>query len=257
MGTHGRLGVASGVRLIVGEHDVLRLVARHAELRTTDWVARAPAKEVPTLRRHLLLEHAEVLLTREQLDNANVMIKSLMVANERLRRQLVCAERRTAEVDKRAEEIREKASDWKQLVTAECEQEMKRQRQDHAASMREQKRELTDMIHKSKQECLEVDAQRVRELESMSGDRREDLQRLAEARSSLAREAVALERQFREQEAATERLRNARNGSTLEWLRTLEVENKLLKKRRTLNQRRQSDANVADRKCRVAKEQVL
>ena len=46
MGTHGRLGVVSGVRLLVGEHDVLRSIARRAGMRTTDWLARPPPKEV-------------------------------------------------------------------------------------------------------------------------------------------------------------------------------------------------------------------
>ena len=256
MGTHGRLGVASGVRLLLGEHDVLRLVVHYADMRTTAWVARPPPKEVPTLRRHLMLEHAELSATRGQLDDALTLIRSLMVENRRTRRQLESAERRNADADERAENIREAAGVWQQAVLADSENHMKRQRQEHAASMHEQKRELTDMIHKSDQKCLEVDAQRIRELEPMSGDRREDLQRLAEARSGLAREAASLERQFREQEAATERLRNARNGSTLEWLQTVEAENKKLKQRRTLNQRRQSDANVADRRVREAKGQV-
>ena len=115
MGTHGRLGVVSGVRLLVGEHDVLRLIARHAGLRTTDWLPRPPPKEVATLRRHLVLEHGELLLTREQLNDANVIIKSLMVANERARRQLEYAERHTSEADHRAKTIHEEVTAWKQL----------------------------------------------------------------------------------------------------------------------------------------------
>ena len=40
MGTHRRLGMSSALRLLTGEEDTLRLIAAHAELRTTVWLAR-------------------------------------------------------------------------------------------------------------------------------------------------------------------------------------------------------------------------
>ena len=44
MGTHQRLGMSSGLRLLAGEEDALRLIAAHAELHTTIWLARPPPK---------------------------------------------------------------------------------------------------------------------------------------------------------------------------------------------------------------------
>ena len=75
------------------------------------------------------------------------------------------------------------------MVTVECEQALKRQRQENACRMREQNRELTDAWMVERELRLTEDAQHVQELESMSGDRREDLQRLAGARAGAAQEA--------------------------------------------------------------------
>jgi hypothetical protein len=47
-----------------------------------------------------------------------------------------------------------------------------------------------------------------------------------------------------------------RTGSEVERRRALEAENKRLKQRRTKNQRRQSDANLADRRTKVAQGQA-
>ena len=63
----------------------------------------------------LLIDDGELLLTREQLNDANVIIKSLMVANERARRQLEYAERHTSEADHRAKTIHDEVTAWKQL----------------------------------------------------------------------------------------------------------------------------------------------
>ena len=174
MGTHCRLGVSSGVRLIVDQHDILRLITKYAELRMTDWVAHPPPKEVPTLRRHLMLEHAELLITRQRWEDAQVLAKSLLVEAERLRRQLQSMQQRMAAETERVEEIREGAGKWKQLVAAECEQQAKHQRREHAQALREQKRELTERWMTERDVRLEDEAQHVRELENMSSDRRED-----------------------------------------------------------------------------------
>jgi hypothetical protein len=130
MGTHGRLGAVSGLRLLVGDHDLLRQIARDAELRTSDWLPRPPPKEVPTLRRHIMIEHAEHDVTRGLLDEQSVLSRSLMRENEHLRRQLVSAERRIAEEQRRSQEIREAAAAWKQMVTAELEQQHTQERRE-------------------------------------------------------------------------------------------------------------------------------
>ena len=116
-------------------------------------------------------------------------------------------------------EIREAAAAWKQMVTAEHEQQQKQERREHAKSKRELSRELTDRWMAERKNVLEAEAARVRTAEAMSGDRREDLRRTAEERNCAEELAAVHLRQFREQEASTARLRNARNASTLERLK--------------------------------------
>eukprot|EP00966_Prymnesium_polylepis_P111099 2569788-Prymnesium_polylepis.1 len=71
---------------------------------------------------------------------------------------------------------------------------------------------------------LDAETRHVSELESMSGDRRDEIARLRDERNAAATAAADFERQYHEQQAAAERLRNARNGSALERQALLEQE---------------------------------
>ena len=86
--------------------------------------------------------------------------------------------------------------------------------------------------------------------------RRAELVALSAARTSAEAECAVLHRQLAEQAAATERLRECRNGSTLERLRVLEMENRELKQRRRANNRTISEANLDRRRAQVAQVQV-
>mgnify|MGYP002630576956 CR=1 FL=1 len=216
MGTHPRLGMSSVVQKLAGVHDVFRLIAEHAELRTTLWIAKSPPKEVLTLRRHLHAEHAELFVTRQHLDDALVREQALARENEQLRRQLQSARCAEAEADGRAEEIREEAGAWKEQVAADCERRLKEQRCKHAREMREQDRALTNWAMAERERADATDAQRVADLEAMSGDRRELIAELAAARDGAQGSAARFEEQYTQQRAAAERLRAARNASALE-----------------------------------------
>ena len=102
----------------------------------------------------------------------------------------------------------------------------------------------------------QMEADCVHKLEAMSGDRRDDLVRLASARTEAEREAAAFERQFQEQQVLTTRLRSARNQSSLERMIELEEKLRIATKRRGANQLKVSDANLARRATSVAQQQL-
>ena len=267
MGTHDRLGLQSRVHELRGLEDIFRLIARHAGLRTTDWLARPLPKELPTLRLHLRLEHGELLATRKQRDDALVTNRALAQENERLRRQLDSeraqharqlqgAARRAEEADVRFEEVREDAAVWRQQQQHSWEQQRKADRREAAQQLRKQNCELTQMWAAERQQRFDAEALHIDELEAMSGDRRDELVRLAAERDAAEAAAADFERQYREQQAAAERLRSARNGSALERQAALEAELREAKRRRSLNQRRMSDANLADKRWRTAQGQL-
>ena len=118
MGTHQRLGMSSGLRLLAGEEDALRLIAAHAELHTTIWLARPPPKELPELRRHLRLEHGERMLVHQQLDDALVEIDALRTEHDRALRRAASeaqnAARWHAQFDEFARELQADCATWQE-----------------------------------------------------------------------------------------------------------------------------------------------
>ena len=87
--------------------------------------------------------------------------------------------------------------------------------------------------------------------------RRADEAKQADALLAAARgKAEALRSRLEQEQAATQRLRESRFGAAIERQRQLEQENVLLKQRRKVNQRKISDANLADRRAAVALEQA-
>ena len=150
MGTHGRLGMSSGVLQLQGEHDVLRLIARHAEIRTTVWLARAPPKELPTLRRHLRLEHGERRVAEELLSDAHLTINALAQQLQRAQRQAECAAQDNARLREQFDdyrcELQDASADWRAAVERESDAALKAQRAAAAAAAREQKREHTLLL---------------------------------------------------------------------------------------------------------------
>ena len=97
MGTHGRLGVESVVRSISGQHDALRLIAKHAGMRTTTWLPQPPAREVLVLRKSVHREHGLAFNLQQQVDELVVENTALQKSNERLVRQVESAEQRMQE----------------------------------------------------------------------------------------------------------------------------------------------------------------
>jgi hypothetical protein len=270
MGTHSRLGMSSGVRLLVGEHDVLRLIAEHAELRTTAWMARPPPKELTTLRRHLRLEHGERRMAEELLSDAHVSIDELRSQLTRALRREQCAtaaaSRRVAEEQARAEEVREGAGAWQRLQQRAWEERRKEERREDAQAARAEIRWLTDRVAELQAELLQhrkaSEVHLADRLRDQDAEMRSERQRLAAARGEAEAErreaervTAQLEQQHQEQLAALERLRNARNGSALERQRALEAEVKQLKQRRTGNQRRIKEYNLAQQRVKVAQQQ--
>lgn len=86
MGTHRRLGIESKVRLLVGEHDVLRCIAKHAGIRTSAWLAKPPPKEVHQLRRSVFLEHAMAFNLQAEVDSLRVQTHTLLQRNRETER---------------------------------------------------------------------------------------------------------------------------------------------------------------------------
>ena len=85
---------------------------------------------------------------------------------------------------------------------------------------------------------------------------REYQQRAGEERDDEAERAVELEQRVTELSAALERVRSTSKAGLLEQLGQLQAKVRELGTRRTLNQRRVSDANLADRRTRVAEEKA-
>ena len=270
MGTHNRLGLQSRVHKLRGHDDVFRLIAEHAELRTTEWFSRPLPKELTTLRRHLRLEHGERRMAEELLSDAHVTIEELRTQLTRaLRREesaVAAARRRVAEEEARAGEVREGAAEWQRLQQGAWDQQRKKERWEDAQAARAEIRWLTDRLAELQENLQQQSrtaemylADRLRDQDvEMRGER----QRLADARKQAEadrREAervnAQLEQQYQEQLAALERLRNARNGSALERQRALEAEVKQLKQRRTGNQRRIKEYNLAEQRVKVAQQQ--
>jgi hypothetical protein len=80
MGTHERLGIASRVREISGDHDVMRLIAKHAELRTTDWIAQPPPKEQRRLRHLNWQMELELQAERSSVSALNIALADMQRA---------------------------------------------------------------------------------------------------------------------------------------------------------------------------------
>eukprot|EP00966_Prymnesium_polylepis_P032421 754292-Prymnesium_polylepis.1 len=261
MGLDPRCGIASPVRLLVGhgEQDLLRLIFKEAGLRTSDWLAQPLPKEVPTLRRHLRLEHGERRLAEDLLDEARVHMDALRTelarAIRRAESAAQAAVRLRAQFDEFQQQVRDDAQQWKEQVEQRCNAALKDLRQRHATEMRSQSRELTDRWMGEREQRLELDALRVRQAEDREGDRREDLARYRAREQEAAQGRAEFERRFEEAQQAAMRLRSARNQSALQRQAALEEENRRLKQRRTLNQRRQSEAALDRRRVDVAQQQ--
>jgi hypothetical protein len=125
-----------------------------------------------------------------------------------------------------------------------------------AALTRQHHKELADVQADSTRLIEEMETDCVRKLEAMSSDRREDLVRLAAARKEAALEAASFERQFQEQQAATTRLRSARNQSSLDRMEELEAKLRVASQRRKVNQRTVQDCNLAIGREQVTKKQA-
>ena len=271
MGTHNRLGIQSRVHELRGHDDVFRLIAEHAEMRTTEWFARPLPKELPTLRRHLRLEHGERRMAEELLSDAHVTIEELRTQLTRaLRREqsaVAAANCRVADEKARAEEVREGAAEWQRLQQRAWDERRKEERREDAQAARAEIRWLMDRLAEAQAELQQqkraAEIQLVDRLRDQDVEMRARGQRLAAARDQAEaerREAdgliAQLEQQHREQLAAMERLRNARNGSALERQAALEVEVQRLKARRKATQLKVSDVNLARRATDVAQQQL-
>ena len=256
MGTHYRLGLQSRVLWLRGQDDVFRLIAEHAGLRTTEWMARELPKEIPTLRLHLRLEHGGRRLAEQQLDGARITIAAQQKQLERAQRQaesaLQNAECTRAQFDEFRRELQDDCAAWKARVEQACRNALKEQRAAAAAAATEMRGEHRAELIALDEAFKALDAQRVAELEEVSSDRRDLIEELRAARDEASANASEFEREAREQMAAATRLRNARNGSALERLAVLEAELRVAKQRRTKNQRRVQTSYLADRRAREA-----
>jgi hypothetical protein len=287
MGTHARLGVESVVRSISGQHDALRLIAKHAGMRTTAWLPQPPAIEVLVLRKSVHREHGLAFDLQQQVDALLVENNALEKSNERLLRQVESVEQRMQEVMRSCERRLTGEAAYVQVNPAPhrttlpapprhdlprpapprpaphriaplpAMQEVKRSAAVFKATLsRQHTKELSDLEAKSQRVIDQMEADCVHKLEAMSGDRRDDLVRLASARTEAEREAAAFERQFQEQQVLTTRLRSARNQSSLERMIELEEKLRIATKRRGANQLKVSDANLARHATSVAQQQL-
>ena len=267
MGTHHRLGLQSRVHWLRGLDDVFRLIAAHAQLRTTEWFARPLPKEIPTLRLHLRLEHGGRQLAEQLLDGANVTIAAQQRQLERAQRQaesalrqaesaLQATERTRAQFDEFRRGLLDDCAAWKARVQQECHNALKEQRLGHAQQTRGRGLEASMML--GRERALREEAERSAARKAQDADKiargqsAEQMRQLKAAWREAEEQAAALEQQAAEQQAALERLRAARNGSALERQRALEEELRVAKQRRTKNQRRVQTSYLADRRARDA-----
>lgn len=256
MGTHPILGEGyasrdgpCAVRQLADHSDVLGLIAdfvRDKPRRTLS----PPPREVVILRARLVDVDRERLQWRHLADERQLLLEAAVLEAKRWARP---AESARAEAHKVVSEQGEKSKELQRKLEEKCKQE----RRKWATTARENERWLTERWMSELEKRINCEAENVSKLEMMSGDRREDLQRLAAELDAAQQAAAEFERQYEEQLASVERLRCARNGSALERQAVLEAELKEAKRRRTLNQRRQSDANLAERRWRVAQEQLV
>ena len=259
MGTHPRLGMSSALRLLAGEEDALRLIAAHAELHTAIWLARPPPKELPELRRHLRLEHGERMLVQHQRDDALVEIDALRTERDRALRRAASeaqnAARWHAQFDEFARELQADCATWQETEQRRWQQLLKQQRAEAARAACEAKGEYRAERISQDERYAALEARYVALAEDQEGDRRGDLWRYRQNECEARRLRKEAEQRFQREHDAATRLRSARNASALEKQAALEQQLRELKKRRTLNQRRVSDANLAYRRACVAQEQ--
>ena len=273
MGTHERLGEGyssydgpCAVRRLANDHDVLGLIGDYVRGKPKRTLA-PPPREVVLLRFRLANVDRERVDWRQAADDLQVRLATATAEAQRWARQAASArneavelrsscERRVAAEAQRVEEVQEGAAAWKELHQRTWTQQRKVERQEAAAAAREKERWLTErwMDERAAREAHGL--RHVSELESMSGDRRDEIKRLAAERDAAEAAATEFERQYHEQQAAAERLRSARNGSALERQAALEQELREAKRRRTQNQRRLSDANLSDTRWRNAQAQL-
>ena len=125
-----------------------------------------------------------------------------------------------------------------------------------SAEERAHKKEITtiNQSHKAAAEVAEEDA--VDRLRAQEAELRAYQQRMHDERNESAQDAAELAEQVEQLNATLERLRSCSKSGLLTQVTSLQEKVRELGARRTLNQRRVSDANLADRRTRVAQEQA-
>jgi hypothetical protein len=124
-----------------------------------------------------------------------------------------------------------------------------------AAKTCEHKAEMRELLAENLETVEKLEVRQIAELESMSQDRRDLIAELATGRDQATSGRQLVQRQYEEQQAATERLRNSRNGTQLERSAQLEEQVKALQTRRKANQRTMADYNLSERRVEVAQQQ--
>ena len=292
MGGHARLGMCSQLRRL--PHDFLHKIAEHAAISAgAIWYARPPPKETLVLRRNHHEEYLEKFVLAERLEVSTTLAESLAQSVRELQRQLESEKRHRAEElkryrrgmdeEQRAREVRarevhtrspsppsplppsppitltphvqEFVEAMKKAVIAERREhtrEQAKERREHAKDVRQ----LDQVIEGMERANETARADIIRE---MDADRRQEIVDLTNLRDELNERAAVLAAQAEAQRAATERLRNARNGGMLDKVTYLEAEVAKLKEekaklgaRRTKHQRTLAEAALDRKRWREA-----
>ena len=267
MGTHARLGLQSRDDLR-GHDDVFRLIAEHAELRTSDWLATPLPKEVPTLRRQHFLEYRLRRAADARAEQLRVENEQLRTENVRLVRQTESAvqgrERERAAGEERVQEVREGAAAWQEAAARAMEAQEKEKLREGLQRLREELRWVTKQWMGAKEELrrereeAEPERRRVQDAEMRDERRRlaaEREEKAAEA-AELAEQVENLQLQLQQLQVALERVRETSKAGLLQQVAELQQKVRELGARRKANQLKVRDANLARQATKVAQEKL-
>jgi hypothetical protein len=262
MGTHSRLGEGyahvegpCAVRLLAGNFDMLRQIA--ARFRGVQPRQLAPPdREQLRLRR--LNWQLELELQAERAASsalATALADSQRAATRALERE-AAAVAKLGRGQQRAEIKLERQERAHAAESRQLGQEMRDLRSELSAEWRSHRKELTDMELGWQQELEAHEAETIERLRDQEHELREYQQRMYHERNKAAAEAADRAARVEDLSAALERLRSSSKNGLLTQVAELQAKVRELGARRTLNQRRLGDANLADQRTKVAQGQA-
>jgi hypothetical protein len=218
---------------------------------------------VIVLRQQVHFEYKSASQRQQQLDAECVRSNTLERERDEATRRAAAAHAE-ARAARTREDAQHKESDARveeaRGMAAELKKEFDRKL---AAAEWAHRKEMNTTTLEWQQQLQQHEAAAVDRLRNQDMEVRDEKQRIAAEREEARAEAAELTEQVEQLQlklsqlqVSLERVREMSKGSLLQQVADLKDKVRELGARRTLNQRRQSDANLANRRARVAEEQV-